>query len=97
MTFLVMTALIVIVLLSFERLFRLGRQGRTVLSLVYMTWTLVDAIWTAHENSGYGIFIDCLAFTMSFLGSVAPLVLWQWVSSWIRQSIEHRHKKHSVS
>jgi hypothetical protein len=93
MTFLVMTALIALVLLGVERLFRLGKRGRTALSLVYLTWTLVDAIWTAHENSGHGIF----AFTMSFLDSVAPLVLWQWASAWIRQSIERRRSKSPIS
>jgi hypothetical protein len=93
MTFLVMTALNALVLLGVERLFRLGVRGRAALSLVYLTWTLADAIWTARENPDHMFG----AFVFSFLDSVLPLVLWQLASSWIRHSVERRRGKSPTS
>jgi hypothetical protein len=86
MTFIGMTALVVVLLLGVELLFRLGKRGRLVLTLVYLTWTVVDAVLAIGQNAGH----EFGAFTFSFLDSIVPLVLWQWISSWIRRSKEQR-------
>ena len=89
MSFLVVTVLAALALLGVEWLFRLGKRGRIVLALVYLTWVLVAAVLTARENPNHGIG----AFAVSFFDSVLPLGLWQWISSWIRQSIERRRNQ----
>lgn len=84
MVFLGMTVVVTIALLGAEWLFRLGKRGRGVLTIVCLAWALIDAVWSARENRGHAIF----AFTISFLDSVSPLVLWRWISSGIRRTRE---------
>lgn len=86
MIYLGMIVLSALFLLGVEWLFRLGRRGRKILAVIWLVWTLVDAILSARQNPDN----EFLAFVFSFLDSCAPLVLWQWISSSIRKSIERR-------
>jgi hypothetical protein len=87
MIFVGMTIFVALLLLGVEWLFRLRKRGRMVLTVIYFASTVVDAVLTARQNPGH----ELGAFAISFLDSLVPLVLWQWVSSWIRQSRERRN------
>lgn len=71
-----------LVFLGLEWLFRLAHRGRIVLGSLVFVGALIDALWSASENPGHRGFV----FVVSFLDSMVPLMLWQWVSSWIRGS-----------
>ncbi len=75
-------------LLGIEWLFRLGNRGRRVLIIICLVWAAVDAVLSARDNPGH-MFIP---FVLSFCDSMAGLVLWEWVSSWIRGNREHLRK-----
>lgn len=81
MIFVGTTILITLLLIAAERLFHLGKRGRAILTTIYLAWTVVDAILSANQNPGHGLG----AFTFSFLDSLIPLVLWQWISSWMQK------------
>lgn len=81
MAFLAMTALVVLLLLVVEQIFSLLKQGRTVLRVIYFTWGMVNAILSVRQNQAR----EFEAFAISLLNSLVAFILWQWVSSWIRQ------------
>jgi hypothetical protein len=82
MVFLGSTILVTLLLLGLEWLFGLLDRGRIALVCVVLIWALSDATWSAYMNPGGAVF----AFAISFLDSVSPLVLWQWISSGTRKS-----------
>lgn len=89
MIFVSMMIVVVLLLLGVERLFRLKERGRTVLTAVYFTLVVANAIWSAVQNTGHSL----AGFVIGFLDFAVPFVLWQWISSAIRNSRERRRRK----
>lgn len=86
MGLLLATAITVAILLAVERVLRLGSKGRGVLIAVVVAWALWDAIQTVRMNQEH----RGVLFLVSLADSAVALVLWLWISSWLREAESRR-------
>jgi hypothetical protein len=80
MTYLIATALAVLILYGFDRAFKLAARGRAILTVLVLVWGLIDGVLSARANPQG----PAVAFTLSLLDSLVVIVLWRWLVSFRR-------------
>ena len=85
MAYLFAALIVALLFLGVDWLLRFRVWSRIVLGIVFFTWALTDSILSSRGNPSH----EFGSFAVSFVDSLVPFALWQWLAKRIIDRRQH--------